>query len=198
VPVCDDFMNSAPDFDITSLGEEYFAWVVRRMASSRSHEPSTPAMPTTADSLIANRPHCNDVTDRAYETNFLANAVDCLHELLTPDMPLARGRARDVDARERSFSAIGRSAPCFGPYFLSPLKLRSSAGLAPRTRALSQDLLRPCASATGSHCLDSRRGGGAPLTAGGFERRDDRPASTGFLMRTARSASSVERGEPGV
>lgn len=32
VPYAIDFMNSAPDFDITSLGEEYFAWVVRTMA----------------------------------------------------------------------------------------------------------------------------------------------------------------------
>ncbi len=32
VPYAIDFMNSAPDFDITSLGEEYFAWVVYAMA----------------------------------------------------------------------------------------------------------------------------------------------------------------------
>jgi glutathione synthase/RimK-type ligase-like ATP-grasp enzyme len=32
IPYAIDFMNSAPDFDITSLGEEYFAWVVRTMA----------------------------------------------------------------------------------------------------------------------------------------------------------------------
>jgi glutathione synthase/RimK-type ligase-like ATP-grasp enzyme len=32
VPYAIDFMNSAPDFDITSLGEDYFAWVVRSMA----------------------------------------------------------------------------------------------------------------------------------------------------------------------
>lgn len=32
VPYAIDFMNSAPDFDISSLGEEHFAWVVDRMA----------------------------------------------------------------------------------------------------------------------------------------------------------------------
>ena len=32
VPYDIDFMNSAPDFNITSLGEEYFMWVVRSMA----------------------------------------------------------------------------------------------------------------------------------------------------------------------
>jgi hypothetical protein len=33
VPYAIDFMNSAPDFDITSLGEAHFAWVVDRMAT---------------------------------------------------------------------------------------------------------------------------------------------------------------------
>jgi hypothetical protein len=32
VPYAIDFMNSAPDFDITSLGPEHFRWVVGRMA----------------------------------------------------------------------------------------------------------------------------------------------------------------------
>ncbi len=32
VPYAIDFMNSAPDFDITSLGETYFAWTVHAMA----------------------------------------------------------------------------------------------------------------------------------------------------------------------
>ena len=32
VPYAIDFMNSAPDFDITSLGEEHFRWVVGQMA----------------------------------------------------------------------------------------------------------------------------------------------------------------------
>jgi hypothetical protein len=31
-PYAIDYMNSAPDFDITSLGEEHFAWVVKKMA----------------------------------------------------------------------------------------------------------------------------------------------------------------------
>ena len=32
VPYAIDFMNSAPDFDVTSLGDAHFAWVVARMA----------------------------------------------------------------------------------------------------------------------------------------------------------------------
>jgi hypothetical protein len=32
VPYAIDFMNSAPDFDITSLGEAHFRWVVEAMA----------------------------------------------------------------------------------------------------------------------------------------------------------------------
>jgi len=32
VPYAIDFMNSAPDFDITSLGSEHFPWVVEKMA----------------------------------------------------------------------------------------------------------------------------------------------------------------------
>ena len=32
VPYAIDFMNSAPDFDVSSLGEEHFAWVVAKMA----------------------------------------------------------------------------------------------------------------------------------------------------------------------
>ena len=32
VPYAIDFMNSAPDFDLTSLTEEYFPWVVAAMA----------------------------------------------------------------------------------------------------------------------------------------------------------------------
>ncbi|UQA60151.1 ATP-grasp domain-containing protein [Polyangium aurulentum] len=32
VPYAIDFMNSAPDFDISSLGEEHFPWVVEKMA----------------------------------------------------------------------------------------------------------------------------------------------------------------------
>jgi glutathione synthase/RimK-type ligase-like ATP-grasp enzyme len=32
VPYAIDYMNSAPDFDVSSLGEEHFAWTVGRMA----------------------------------------------------------------------------------------------------------------------------------------------------------------------
>ena len=32
VPYAIDFMNSAPDFDITSLGPEHFKWTVEKMA----------------------------------------------------------------------------------------------------------------------------------------------------------------------
>ncbi len=32
VPYAIDFMNSAPDFDVTSLGEDHFRWVVGKMA----------------------------------------------------------------------------------------------------------------------------------------------------------------------
>lgn len=32
VPYAIDFMNSAPDFDVTSLGEAHFAWTVEKMA----------------------------------------------------------------------------------------------------------------------------------------------------------------------
>jgi glutathione synthase/RimK-type ligase-like ATP-grasp enzyme len=31
-PYAIDYMNSAPDFDVTSLGQEHFAWVVKKMA----------------------------------------------------------------------------------------------------------------------------------------------------------------------
>ena len=43
VPYAIDFMNSAPDFDITSLGESDFTWVVQAMADlviSRATEPA--------------------------------------------------------------------------------------------------------------------------------------------------------------
>jgi hypothetical protein len=32
IPYAIDFLNPAPDFDISSLKEEYFGWVVRQMA----------------------------------------------------------------------------------------------------------------------------------------------------------------------
>lgn len=42
VPYAIDFMNSAPDFDITSLGEAHFRWVVEKMADlviELAHQP---------------------------------------------------------------------------------------------------------------------------------------------------------------
>jgi glutathione synthase/RimK-type ligase-like ATP-grasp enzyme len=44
VPYAIDFMNSAPDFDITSLGESYFTWTVQAMADlviDRALRPAT-------------------------------------------------------------------------------------------------------------------------------------------------------------
>jgi len=43
VPYAIDFMNSAPDFDITSLGEEKFAWTVEKMADLVIRLARTPA-----------------------------------------------------------------------------------------------------------------------------------------------------------
>lgn len=43
VPIAIDFMNSAPDFDISSLTDVYFPWVVRAMADlliERAQDPS--------------------------------------------------------------------------------------------------------------------------------------------------------------
>jgi glutathione synthase/RimK-type ligase-like ATP-grasp enzyme len=43
IPIAIDFMNSAPDFDISSLTERYFPWVVRAMADlliERATEPT--------------------------------------------------------------------------------------------------------------------------------------------------------------
>lgn len=47
VPYAIDFMNSAPDFDITSLGEDHFRWVVAEMAElcirlAREEKPADP------------------------------------------------------------------------------------------------------------------------------------------------------------
>jgi glutathione synthase/RimK-type ligase-like ATP-grasp enzyme len=45
VPYAIDFMNSAPDFDVSSLGEAHFRWVVDRMADlvlSLAEAPPTP------------------------------------------------------------------------------------------------------------------------------------------------------------
>lgn len=48
VPYAIDFMNSAPDFDITSLGQDHFAWTVDKMADLVIHlakqpKPESPA-----------------------------------------------------------------------------------------------------------------------------------------------------------
>jgi hypothetical protein len=57
VPYAIDFMNSAPDFDITSLGENYFTWVVQAMAdlviARATHAP--PAPHYRWDELLAGR-----------------------------------------------------------------------------------------------------------------------------------------------
>lgn len=47
VPYAIDFMNSAPDFDVSSLGPESFAWVVGKMADllvRLAHEPKATPM----------------------------------------------------------------------------------------------------------------------------------------------------------
>ena len=46
VPYAIDFMNSAPDFDISSLGEESFAWVVSKMADLTIRLAKEPAPKT--------------------------------------------------------------------------------------------------------------------------------------------------------
>jgi len=43
IPYAIDFMNSAPDFDISSLGEESFAWVVSKMADLTIRLANEPA-----------------------------------------------------------------------------------------------------------------------------------------------------------
>src|SRR6185503_10145849 len=57
VPYAIDFMNSAPDFDITSLGEEYFTWVVRAMAELAIARATTPVRTARYrwDDLLGNR-----------------------------------------------------------------------------------------------------------------------------------------------
>ncbi len=49
-----DFMNSAPDFDISSLGEEHFAWTVERMASLviRLAKEPRPERPLRWDAML--------------------------------------------------------------------------------------------------------------------------------------------------
>jgi hypothetical protein len=54
VPYAIDYMNSAPDFDISSLGDAHFAWVVDRMADlviRLARSPETP--PMRWDALLA-------------------------------------------------------------------------------------------------------------------------------------------------
>lgn len=43
VPYAIDFMNSAPDFDITSLGDRYFGWVVEKLADYAIQAALNPA-----------------------------------------------------------------------------------------------------------------------------------------------------------
>lgn len=53
VPVAIDFMNSAPDFDISSLGPETFRWVVEKMADlviARALSPRRPLLGPAAAS----------------------------------------------------------------------------------------------------------------------------------------------------
>jgi hypothetical protein len=54
VPYAIDFMNSAPDFDISSLGEESFRWVVGKMADLCVRRASEPAPSTYRwDAMLA-------------------------------------------------------------------------------------------------------------------------------------------------
>ncbi len=46
VPYAIDFMNSAPDFDISSLGERYFGWVVDKMADCAIRVALNPPPPS--------------------------------------------------------------------------------------------------------------------------------------------------------
>ncbi len=42
IPYAIDFMNSAPDFDISSLTENYFPWVVKKMADMLMERARSP------------------------------------------------------------------------------------------------------------------------------------------------------------
>ncbi|WP_394850533.1 hypothetical protein LZC95_24135 [Pendulispora brunnea] len=53
IPYAIDFMNSAPDFDITSLGESHFRWTVEKMADLVIDAAKTPR---------ASRPRWNELT----------------------------------------------------------------------------------------------------------------------------------------
>jgi hypothetical protein len=56
VPYAIDYMNSAPDFDITSLGEQHFAWVVKKMAELVIDlAKSRPSSTYRWDALLASR-----------------------------------------------------------------------------------------------------------------------------------------------
>jgi glutathione synthase/RimK-type ligase-like ATP-grasp enzyme len=54
VPYAIDFMNSAPDFDISSLGPDHFAWVVDKMADLVIEMARRPAehAPSTWDAVL--------------------------------------------------------------------------------------------------------------------------------------------------
>jgi glutathione synthase/RimK-type ligase-like ATP-grasp enzyme len=57
IPYAIDFMNSAPDFDLSSLGEAPFAWVVQKMADLVIGLAGEPAPATYRwDALLAGRP----------------------------------------------------------------------------------------------------------------------------------------------
>lgn len=54
VPYAIDFMNSAPDFDVSSLGEESFAWTVSKMADLVIRLAAEPAQTTYRwDAMLA-------------------------------------------------------------------------------------------------------------------------------------------------
>jgi len=100
VPYAIDFTNSAPDFAITSLGEDTSPG---REDDGGARDPRALDPPRGANyRWIPHResvPHCNDVTDEPLTTNFPSQRRRRYHELLTPIWPLARGRARNGIAR---------------------------------------------------------------------------------------------------
>ena len=54
-PVAIDFMNSAPDLDVSSLGQDHFAWVVEKMADlviARAKDPKRTAPLPRWDALL--------------------------------------------------------------------------------------------------------------------------------------------------
>jgi glutathione synthase/RimK-type ligase-like ATP-grasp enzyme len=52
VPYAIDYMNSAPDFDVSSLGERQFEWVVNKMADLVIRRAKEPALEITAVSQL--------------------------------------------------------------------------------------------------------------------------------------------------